>query len=58
MKCDNYGCTTSATHQCTCRRCASEPEDDERYSACKDHLGSVGRDHERVRERCVDWRVL
>jgi len=48
-------CGVVARYTCGCRRCASEPDDDEKYHTCNLHKTEVGEQHERVRERVADW---
>lgn len=48
-------CGVIARYTCGCRRCASEPDDDEKYHTCNLHKTEVGEQHERVRERVADW---
>lgn len=55
VHCDERGCTASVLHTCQCRRCRSEPEEDERFHACKEHLASVGAQHRRVRGYRAEW---
>ena len=49
-------CGIIARYTCGCRRCASEPDDDEKYHTCNLHKTEVGEQHRRVREREADWR--
>lgn len=47
MECDK--CDETATLECACRRCMSEPEDEERFWACAAHRGEVDEAHTRIR---------
>lgn len=50
-KCDHGGCDAPAARTCSCRRCASELDDGERFHACAAHLETVRLMHQRVRGR-------
>src|SRR5580700_5592030 len=48
-------CEAPAIYECQCRRCAREPEAEERYHACSTHAVEVGQKHWKVRERDAVW---
>jgi hypothetical protein len=50
-------CEAPAIYECQCRRCAREPEAEERYHACSAHAVEVGQKHWKVRERDAVWIV-
>ena len=51
-------CTDPARYECACRRCAREPEVEERYHACSVHAVEVAQDHWLVRQRDTVWMEL
>jgi hypothetical protein len=48
-------CEAPAYVTCSCQRCVSEPDDDERYHACNNHLDDVTAKHMRVRGLGTVW---
>lgn len=53
--CDFPGCTYLPTLVCRCRRCDREPEADDKFHCCFEHITGVGDIHERVYRRLPDW---
>ena len=42
-------CKSPAIFVCCCRRCNSEPEDEEKFYSCKEHQVAVMESHDRIR---------
>ena len=56
-KCDASCCEKEAIFTCDCIRCASEPEDDEKFHSCNIHRVDVEEKHYRIRQRVVVWII-
>lgn len=48
-------CAVTPTHVCACRRCNSEPTEEEKFHTCVAHRDSVSASHQRVRGRDTVW---
>lgn len=56
MKCDV--CRKDAELECSCRRCASEPDEQEKFYACTGCMNAVSDKHLRVRGVFARWNRL
>lgn len=48
-------CAATPTHVCACRRCDSEPTEEEKFHTCDAHRDSVSTAHQRMRGRDAVW---
>jgi len=58
-RCDDPNCATPrANLYCDCRRCRSEPTDDEKFWACVMCVADATAKHQRIRGRPAEWLAV